>query len=60
MGAPTDGQIMEVSKAIAEANNIGVQEWGLSGSPMDTAMQQGHLLKLGQAAGIIARLVAGI
>ena len=46
---PTDAQVMELSKSVVTENGIGVAEWGISGSPMDTAMQQGHLLKFGKA-----------
>lgn len=50
---PTDHQIMEGSKIIAHDNGIGVKIWGVDGAPMDTNMQQGHLLKIG---GLIKKL----
>src|SRR3989338_10033359 len=45
---PTDSQIMEGAKKVAIDNGIGVKEWGVSGTPMDTNMGQGYLLKIGR------------
>lgn len=50
---PTDQQIMEGSKIIAHDNGIGVKIWGIDGAPLDTGMQQGHLLKFG---GLVKKL----
>ncbi len=47
---PSNGQILEGSKLVAEQNGIGVAEWGTHGVPMDTVMQQGHLLKMSELA----------
>ncbi len=61
---PTDSQVMELSKEVVKENGIGVNEWGISGSPMDTAMQQGYLLKFNKArlaynAAVAAGKIAG-
>ena len=44
---PTNQQIMEGAKIIAEDNGIGVKIWGINGTPLDTQMAQGYLLKFG-------------
>ena len=46
---PSDAEIMEVSKQMAIDNGIGVEEWGIPGDPMDTKMEQGHLLDVNGA-----------
>lgn len=53
---PTDSEVMRISKQVAQDNGIGVQEWGISGNPMDTGMQQGHLLKF-KGAGIALKAI---
>ena len=46
---PTKGEIQTLSGAFSKLNSIGVKVWSILGSPMDTAMQQGHVLKIPQA-----------
>jgi hypothetical protein len=55
---------MEVSKQVATDSGIGVKEWGIEGDPVDTNMQQGHLLTFTKAQVVLkaialARTVAG-
>ena len=50
---PTDRQILEGSKIIAHDNGIGVKIWGIDGTPLDTGMGQGYLLKFG---GLVKKL----
>lgn len=62
---PTNKEIMDVSKEVATESHIGVKEWGIDGEPLDTKMQQGHLLKFGGASKVllgikIARGIASI
>jgi hypothetical protein len=42
---PTNSQIMDISKQVALDNGIGVGEWGIPGTPLDTSMEQGRALK---------------
>ncbi len=62
---PTDKEVMDLSKQVAVDNDIGVKEWGIAGNPLDTGMEQGHILKFGGAMKIltaikIARGIASI
>ncbi len=59
---PTNKEVMDLSKQIVTDSNIGVKEWGISGNPLDTHMQQGHLLKFGGASKILMaiRIARGI
>jgi len=59
---PTNKEVMDLSKQIATENNIGVKEWGIPGNPLDTNMQQGHMLKFGGASKILMaiRIARGI
>ncbi len=59
---PTNKEVMDLSKQIATDNNIGVKEWGIPGNPLDTHMQQGHLLKFGGTSKILMaiRIARGI
>ncbi len=53
---PTSEEIMNVSKQVALDNHIAVQEWGIEGNPIDTSMQQGHLLNYKGAATVLAAI----
>ena len=44
MPNPSDSQIQLTDKILRRSNGIGVKIWNLFGSPLDTQMQQGHLL----------------
>lgn len=59
---PSNADIMNVSKQVAGDNGIGVGEWGVKGSPMDTNMQQGHILKFAGASKILnaVRIARGL
>ncbi|MEK9167914.1 MAG: hypothetical protein AAB769_01110, partial [Patescibacteria group bacterium] len=56
---PTDSQVMDVSKVIAGDSGVGVGEWDMTGSPIDTNMKAGTLLHIGKAVALAARMVAG-
>lgn len=62
VGDPSDKEVADLSRQIATDNNIGVKEWGISGNPLDTNMQQGHILKFGGASKILLaiRMARGI
>jgi len=53
---PTDNQIMEGAKRVALDNGIDVKEWGISGTPLDTNMEQGYLLKMSGLAKKLAMI----
>ena len=38
---------------------MGVSEWDMTGSPIDTNMKAGTLLHIGKAVALAARMVAG-
>ena len=62
---PSNKEIMDVSKQVAKDNGIGVNVWNIPGSPLDTHMMQGHLLKFAGGAKIataikVARLLGHI
>ena len=58
ISSPTNKQILEASKMVAKDNGIGVSEWNILSTPVDTNMLNGHLLKFGRVAASIARIVA--
>jgi len=55
---PTNAQIMEGSKLVAQGNHIGVNVWNIPGNPLDTHMQAGYLLKLKPLVENLARIQA--
>lgn len=55
---PTNAQIMEGSKLVAQANHIGVNVWNIPGNLLDIHMQADHLLKMKPLVDNLARIAA--
>lgn len=50
---PSNAQILEASKIVAEQNGVAVKVWGISGQMIDTALPKGLLLDYG---GVLEKL----
>ncbi|MDO8495778.1 MAG: hypothetical protein Q7S32_04710 [bacterium] len=53
---PTDANVMEYAKMVAEDSGVAVKEWGMGGEIIDTQMPGGYLLKFGRVAAELAKL----
>lgn len=58
IGNPTDAQVLEASKMVAEDSGVTVGEWGISGDITDTKMPAGYLLKFGRVVASLAKIAA--
>jgi hypothetical protein len=43
-----NSEVLKLTQGMCGDNGVGVNVWNMTGNPMDTAMGQGHLLKVGK------------
>jgi hypothetical protein len=55
---PTNKQILEASKMVAQDSGVSVGQWGIHGSIIDTKMPAGYLLKFGRVAANISKIAS--
>ncbi len=55
---PTNAQIMEGSKLVAQGNHIGVNVWNIPGNPLDVHMRAAYLLKMKPLVDGLTRIAA--
>ncbi len=53
---PTDAQVLEYAKMIAQDSGVTVPDWGITGKIIDTQMPAGYLLKFGRVAAELGKL----
>ena len=55
---PTPAQIMAGAKTLATANHVGVNIWGLAGSPLDKVMPVGFKVSMGALKAALPKIMA--